>query len=794
MKIQQTDKNCTWLSPYNESDNNRRHLKEGTMPIKNPHSKQMVDARAIPWVTACLMAALVACTPSTETILATLESTARPTTQAMTPALTPTSKPAVSTDIPSLYETFAGDFPVGAALEPDQLDSPDHVTLLTRHFNSLTAENTMKPGSIEPAEGDFRWNGADTLVEFAGANHMAVHGHTLVWHKQAAEWMFLDKAGQPLTATPENKALVLQRLEDYIRAVVGRYKDAVNVWDVVNEVIDPSKPDCMLQSNWYTLTGADYIERAFRVAREMDPDAALIINDYGTTDPPRRDCLYKVVKDLKARGVPVDGVGHQMHINIDNPTAAAIEEAIVKFSDLDLEQHITELDMSIYPNDTNTYAVVPEEILVRQGYRYKEVFDVFRRQAANIDSVTFWGMADDHTWLKTWPTTRINLPLLFDEQLQPKPAYWGIVDPSKLPVLIQHLDTPQGTPLVDGEAEDLWNMLSWPQIRSKATLMAAFQTLWDADNLYVYVEVKDATHDPADTIEIFIDQNNGKTGAYEADDAHITCRGGACTPSDSGEFVLQETEAGYQLEGAVKLAKQLVLGRQIGFDLRVTDGVQSGPPVSWNDTTNGQDAGTANYGTLTLAEAVALTVAKPGTPAIDAVEDAVWATADEISTDVWVVGTDGATAKVRTLWDSRYLYVYAVVTDTMLTAASTNVWEQDSIEVFVDQNNAKTANYQPDDGQFRVNFENRQSFRGNGKPGLITSATRIVPGGYVVELRIELDAITPAEGMRIGFDFQVNDDADGNGTRDSVVVWHDPTGQSFQNTSKIGVLEFGKPD
>jgi endo-1,4-beta-xylanase len=766
------------------------------MPLKKLHSRWLGKTRAVPWAVLFCMAALVSCAPPSAAATATFKSTAKPATRAMMPTLTqtlaPTSKPAVSTDIPSLYETFAGDFLVGAALEPDQLSSEDHVTLLTHHFNSITAENAMKPESIEPSEGSFDWTGADTLVEFAKAHNMAVHGHTLVWHQQAAEWMFNNGSGQPLYPTEESKKLVLQRLEDYIRAVVGRYKDAVNVWDVVNEVIDQGQPDCMRRSKWYTFTGTEYIATAFRVAREAAPDAVLIINDWGTTDPAKRECLYTLVKDLKAKGVPVDGVGHQMHVNIDNPTPAAIEETIVKFSDLGLQQHITELDMSVYTNDTDSYKEVPQEILVKQGYRYKEIFEVFRRQAANIGSVTFWGMADDHTWLKTFPTTRINLPLLFDEQLQPKPAYWGIVDPSKLPVQTRHLDTSEGTPAIDGEAEGLWNMQSWPEIRTNETVRAAFQTLWDKENLYVFVDVKDATHDAADAIDIFIDQNNGKTDAYEADDVHITCRSGACTPSGKGEFLLKETEGGYRLEGAFRLSTPAALERQIGFDIRITDGAQPNAPACWNDTTNSQDTSTAYYGTLTFVAPIALTVAMPGSPVIDAVEDAVWATANEISTDVWVMGSSGATAKVRTLWDDQYLYVYAVVTDAKLSKAATNTYEQDSIEVFLDQNNAKTTSYQADDAQYRINFDNEQSFNGDAKAELIKSATRIVPGGYIVELRIKLDYVVPAEGVRIGFDFQVNNDEDGDGTRDSIAKWHDPTDESYQNTSGIGVLEFGK--
>jgi endo-1,4-beta-xylanase len=153
------------------------------------------------------------------------------------------SQPPIQTDIPSVYETLADYFPVGAAFGPGQLDSENQTALLARHFNSLTPDNAMKPGPIQPSEGNFRWIDADNLVELAQVHNMAVHGHTLVWHQQAAEWMFLDAAGNEMTATPENKELLLKRLEDHIRAVVGRYKDAVNVWDVVNEVVDANRPN-----------------------------------------------------------------------------------------------------------------------------------------------------------------------------------------------------------------------------------------------------------------------------------------------------------------------------------------------------------------------------------------------------------------------------------------------------------------------------------------------------------------------------------------------------------------------
>ena len=155
---------------------------------------------------------------------------------------------------------------------------------------------------------------------------------------------------------------------------------------------------------------------------------------------------------------------------------------------------------------------------------------------------------------------------------------------------------------------------------------------------------------------------------------------------------------------------------------------------------------------------------------------------------MWVEGNSGATAKFRTLWDENHLYVYAIISDSLLSDASPNVWEQDSVEIFVDQNNGKTDVYQEDDGQYRMNFNNARSFGGHAGEDNFVSAAKVIEGGYVVEAAIRLDKIKPEKGTVIGFDLQVNNDEDGQGTRDSVVIWSDPTGQSYQNTSRFGVL------
>ena len=339
--------------------------------------------------------------------------------------------PGIQSNIPSVYATLAADFPVGAAVWRGALRGP-HGELLKKHFNSITAENDMKWEHVEPVEGEFTFGAADELVSFAKANHMLVRGHTLVWHEQNPSWLFKDAQGREMTPTPENKALLLQRLERHVRAVVSHFGTDVYAWDVVNEPIDPGQPDGFRHSAWYRITGTDYIVTAFRVAHEAAPAAKLYINEYGTTNPRKRALLLKLVRKLKSRGVPIYGVGHQMHVNLDYPRASAITKTVHMFAALGMDNQITELDVSVYRNDQQ-YSSAPAALLVRQGYRYRDLFKCFRKLRGSISAVTFWGLADDRTWLTHYPVDRPNWPLLFDAELQAKPAYWGVVNPRRLP-------------------------------------------------------------------------------------------------------------------------------------------------------------------------------------------------------------------------------------------------------------------------------------------------------------------------------------------------------------------------
>ncbi len=698
------------------------------------------------------------------------------------------SQQPIQTDIPSVYETYANDFIVGAALETDGVQSTRHEQLLQRHFNSITAGNAMKAGPIHPISDTYNFGPADTIANYARDNDMYLHGHTLVWHSQAAEWMFETDAGEPLTPTLENKELVLDRMEDHIRTVVGRYGDVVNVWDVVNEVVDPAQPDCYRRSRWYELTGSEYITRAFQIAREEAPTATLILNDYGETGVTKRECMYNIVKNLQDQGVSVDGIGMQMHIDIQSPSVPEIEAAIQRFAELG-EVHITELDMSIYPNDIDSYTSVPESVLIRQGHRYKDIFTMLRKYGAagtgDLKSVTFWGMADDATWLSTFPIPRLEMPLLFDTNLQAKHAYWGIIDPSRLPVNIQEQISFNGSPVLDGIVDPLWTYVSWVEIPSNGTISATFQTRWDEDYLYVIADVVDATADAGDKVEVFVDQNDDNATSYRGDDRHYVY------PSQTAlaDYVIITNTHGYLLEARLPLTVALDVDVNLGFDIRVTDGSNPSQPISWNDPTHSQDTNPSQFGTLILGE-MRVTTAIEGTPVIDAVADESWADASTISTDLWALGNNGATATVKTMWDSNHLYVFAVVSDSLLSKASANAYEQDSIEVFLDQNNGKTSSYESDDGQYRVNFVNEQSFGGSTVTTTLTSAAITSTWGYTVELAITLTAVTPQDGVVVGFDFQVNDDGLGDGVRSSIAKWNDPTDGSWQNLSRLGVLAF----
>ncbi|MDR0784593.1 MAG: endo-1,4-beta-xylanase [Treponema sp.] len=334
--------------------------------------------------------------------------------------LDPSLRPKAEVNIPNLRDKVP--FDIGAAVSVDDVDfSSEWAQLLMKHFSILVAGNEMKRDTVEPSEGKYNWGPADKIVDFAMNTGNRVRWHTLVWHSQNPDWLFKGAGA--------TKAGLDQRMKTYIQTVMRKYRGDVDSYDVVNEVLDENGK--LRNSEWLRIIGPEYINNAFRYAREADPKAQLVINDYNLASNPRkRQGMYDLVKDLKARGVPVDAIGMQMHIDIKNPSVSAIKETIELFASLGVKVLVTEMDMSIYTSDTEPKKTVTPAILQEQATRYRAIFDVFKEeyQKKNLDAVVIWGTSDNLSWKNDFPTPgRTDAPLLFDSKLKRKPAFDAIV-------------------------------------------------------------------------------------------------------------------------------------------------------------------------------------------------------------------------------------------------------------------------------------------------------------------------------------------------------------------------------
>ena len=327
----------------------------------------------------------------------------------------------------SYYTSY---FPIGVAVSARNL-SGQSAEFILKNFNSLTPENAMKMGPIHPEENRYFWTDADSIVNFAQHHNLKVRGHNLCWHEQAPNWMFKNADGSQVT-----KEVLLKRLKDHIYTVVKRYKGKIYVWDVVNEAIDDDSTKYLRNSEWYKICGEDFIIKAFEYAHEADPNAKLFYNDYNTERPEKTERVYRLVKSLVDKKVPIHGVGLQGHWSIFEPSEQELKYTIDKFSSLGLEVHITELDMSVYKwekerrqkraDESDEYTA---ELQQKQSEQYQKVFKIFRENKDKLTSVTFWNITDKYTWLDNYPVPgRKNYPLLFDANYQPKQAYWSVVN------------------------------------------------------------------------------------------------------------------------------------------------------------------------------------------------------------------------------------------------------------------------------------------------------------------------------------------------------------------------------
>ena len=338
----------------------------------------------------------------------------------------------------TLKEAFHDDFLVGVAINRTQFSGEDKrgVPIIESQFNCISPENVLKWESVHPEPDRYDFSGPDQYVEFGEKNHMAIIGHTLVWHNQTPAWVFEDAQGNPLT-----RDALLQRMHDHIMTVVSRYKGRIKGWDVVNEALN--EDGSMRKTKWEKIIGDDYIEKAFQYAHEADPKAELHYNDYSLENAPKRNGAIALIRKLKAEGIPITAIGLQGHDKMDWPTTQQEDETISAFAALGVKVMITELDIDVVPATQHNRTAditanarqvdgataytngLPDSVQQALAQRYADLFKVYLKHRDVVERVTFWGVTDGDSWLNG--PGRVNYPLLFDRAGKAKPAFDAVI-------------------------------------------------------------------------------------------------------------------------------------------------------------------------------------------------------------------------------------------------------------------------------------------------------------------------------------------------------------------------------
>lgn len=360
------------------------------------------------------------------------------------------AQPETYREIPaSLQEVYQDAFMVGCALNRIIVSGRDTASkdIVLQQFNTITADNAMKAGPINPRPGVYNFTPADEFVEFGEENDMFIIGHTLVWHNQTPAWFFQDENGNPNTHEAQ-----IERMRNHIETVAGRYAGRVHAWDVVNEVIDDDgsyRPTTWVKGIG---NGDDLVKLAFTFASEYAPGTELYYNDFNAWRPAKRDGMARLVRMLQKEGIRIDGVGIQGHWGLNYPKTEYIEAAIDTFASLGVKVMITELDVDVLPLTKEGQIIgrvmsdkqfqleefkkfldpfadgLPAEIQQELTERYAELFGIFYRKRDKIDRVTLWGVHDGMSWKNGYPVPRrTNYPLLYDRDGKAKPAMHAVL-------------------------------------------------------------------------------------------------------------------------------------------------------------------------------------------------------------------------------------------------------------------------------------------------------------------------------------------------------------------------------
>lgn len=739
-------------------------------------------------------------------------------------------KPEIEENIPdwkaSVTESLGNGSIAGTAIMSSEISDDTLMALVKKHFNAVTFGNELKPDALfnyqigqsvdsttitfqgkelkVPVVNDKQENldfsradaMLDKILEWNNANpndKIRVRGHVLVWHSQTPEWFFHEDYD---VAKPyADKETMNRRLEWFISSVFdhyfgeaanGKYDGLFYGWDVVNEAVngntyrddkvisdasDTSTSDTRHGSNsmwWRVYKSNEFIINAFKYANKYAPnDVELYYNDFGETDNTKCEGIVKLINDVKsADGTRLDAFGMQAHYNVDGFSAAQFKSVAKKYAQAAGKVQLTELDFKASSTYDGT-AATKESEYTKMAYCHKNLYEAIKalkKEGANVSGITVWGVIEPNSWLHSQSNLgggasgSAQCPLLFDGNYKAKPAYWAYVDATKLQPAIQKVTI---TEAKDG------NIAGETYTIDQGAVQAEFIPVWDADGLTVQVKVKDTTVNDADAVTVYVDPDNS---ASDITPHKVTVARTAAAA----------IAGGYQATVKVSM-KGLKVAQQISLDVVVNNDGETG---SFNDLTGKQESSSKYYAVATMKPGIEKI--PYGTISVDADADAAWGNAVNIPLTINKGSEASANAKV--LWDDDNLYVYATVNDAVLDKTGAQTHEQDSLEVFIDEDNGKTASYGEDDKQYRINYNNEQSF--NGKKCLaenVKSATKTIDGGYVVEAAFKWTDIKPANGTKIGLELQIND-AKG-GKRIGTLSWYDETGMGWSGSNVYGTVE-----
>ena len=736
-------------------------------------------------------------------------------------------KPEIEKDIPdwktSVTESLGNDSIAGTAIMSSEISDDTLMELVEKHFNAVTLGNELKPDALfnyqigqsvdcktitfkgtelkVPVVNDKNENldfsRADAMLEKIlewnnanPKNKIRVRGHVLVWHSQTPEWFFHEDydVAKPYV----DKETMNRRLEWFISSVFdhyfgkaanGKYDGLFYGWDVVNEAVigntyrtdKVSAAESLSEirhgnnsSWWHVYESNEFIINAFKYANKYAPaNVELYYNDFGETDNTKCEGIVKLINDVKsAEGTRLDAFGMQAHYNVDGFSAAQFKSVAKKYAQAAGKVQLTELDFKASSTYDGT-AATKESEYTKMAYCHKNLYEAIKalkNEGTNVSGLTVWGVIEPNSWLHSQSNLgggasgSAQCPLLFDGNYKAKPAYWAYVDATKLQPAIQKVTI---TEAKDG------NIAGETYTIDQGAVQAEFIPVWDADGLTVQVKVKDTTVNDADAVTVYVDPDNS---ASDITPHKVTVARTAAAA----------IAGGYQATVKVSM-KGLKVAQQISLDVVVNNDGETG---SFNDLTEKQESSSKYYAVATMKPCIEKI--PYGTISVDADADAAWGNAVNIPLTINKGSEASANAKV--LWDDDNLYVYATIKDAVLDKTGAQTHEQDSLEVFIDEDNGKTASYGEDDKQYRINYTNEQSF--NGKKCLaenVKSKTKTIDGGYVVEAAFKWTDIKPANGTKIGLEFQINDAKDGK--RIGTLSWYDETGMGWSGSNVYGTVE-----